>query len=143
MSQLHAMLESSSPALVKVLHLVRTAPCNAVLIPLLYQGCWTYSAPWRWRPLALDALSGIQVKPPTAPSCALLLDTSVLHALLHEAHGIPELVHAKLFEACLRQRARSESAGLSSPRNIFQSILSLQLGLLQQSLIRRCSRVVT
>ena len=36
----------------------------------------------------------------------LLLDTSVSQALLHEAHGITEVVHAKLLEACSRQRAR-------------------------------------
>ena len=35
-----------------------------------------------------------------------LLDASVSQALLHEAHGITEVAHAKLLEACSRQRAR-------------------------------------
>ena len=68
MNQLHAMLESSKSCTCEGPSPVRTAPCTAALIPLLYQGCWTYSALWRWRTLDLDALSGIQVKPPTAPS---------------------------------------------------------------------------
>ena len=132
------MLESSSSALVKVLHLVRTAPCNAALVPLLYQGCrnirlFGVGDLWPWMHFL-----GFRSSLPQHHRvlfCSLLC----LHALFHEAHGIPELVHAEFFEACLRQRTRSDSAGLSSPKNIFQSILSLQLGLLQRSLIRRCT----
>ena len=55
----------------------------------------------------------------------------------------PERIFSKLsqFELGLSKIASSESACLSLPE-ILQSSLSLQLGPLQPSLLRRCSRVV-
>ena len=135
-------LKAASPALVKVLHLVRTTPCNAALIPLLTRvvglirllgvgGLWPWmhflgfrsSLPQHHRvlfcsmPLSARTLPRGPWDPGTSP-CRVL-------------RSVPEATNT------IRLRWPVIT------KEHFQSILSLQLGLMQQSLIRCCRRVVT